>query len=313
MVIRLSSVIGWSEEKGTAVGNDKFRYDGKRVLVVGGASGMGAAIARLAGELGGEVLVADRQTVDFPVSRSIVMDLRDEGSIDATLGDIGGPIHALFSCAGVSGSPFAPVDVMLINFVGARHLMETAARDLMPPGSAVAIISSIGGIGWRGRLEELAEFLATPDFETGRKWCETHLDAAGDDIETRASANYVFSKQAIDVYVQMRAVPFAHRGIRINATAPGPTLTPLMAATPSWQVFGDQLFKQAMRHDPSSAEEQAYPMVFLNSDAASHISGQVVSVDLGYTAGGLLGTVDCPLVPPLLPSRSGAEGRLSSP
>jgi NAD(P)-dependent dehydrogenase (short-subunit alcohol dehydrogenase family) len=290
------------------MGIDRFRYDGKRVLVVGGASGMGAAIARLVGELGGEVLVADIQAVDFPVSRSIIMDLRDEGSIDTTLGEIGGPIHGLFSCAGVSGVPFSPVDVMLINFVGARHLIESAARDLMPPGSAVAVISSIGGIGWWDRLGQIAEFLDTPDFETGRKWCEAHLDAAGEDIGTRASANYVFSKQAIDVYVQMRAVPLAHRGIRINATAPGPTLTPLMAATPSWQVFGDQMFKKAMQHEPSSSEEQAYPMVFLNSDAASHISGQVLSVDLGYTAGGLLGTVDSPLVQPLLPSRPGPAG-----
>jgi NAD(P)-dependent dehydrogenase (short-subunit alcohol dehydrogenase family) len=153
-------------------------------------------------------------------------------------------------------------------------------------------------------LGEILEFLATPDFQTGRKWCEAHLDASGDDRATQASANYVFSKQAINVYVQERAVPLAHRGIRINATAPGPTVTPLMASTPSWQFFGDQLFKKAMQHEPSSPEEQAYPMVFLNSDAASHISGQVLNVDLGYTAGGLLGVIDCPLVDPLPPSRS---------
>jgi hypothetical protein len=68
-------------------------------------------------------------------------------------------------------------------------------------------------------------------------------------------------------------------------------------------LFGDELFKVAMEHDPSTAEEQAYPLVFLNSDAAGHINGQVVNVDLGYTAGGLLGTVDCPLVEPLVTRR----------
>jgi NAD(P)-dependent dehydrogenase (short-subunit alcohol dehydrogenase family) len=172
----------------------------------------------------------------------------------------------------------------------------------MPAGSAVALISSIGGIAWRERLDDVLEFLATPDFESARKWCESHLDAAGEASEEQASANYVFSKQAIDVYVQMQAVALGHRGIRINATAPGPTLTPLMASTPSWQFFGEQLFKQAMRHEASTPEEQAYPMVFLNSDAASHISGQVVSVDFGYTAGGLFGTVDCPLVTPPCPA-----------
>jgi NAD(P)-dependent dehydrogenase (short-subunit alcohol dehydrogenase family) len=297
---------GWLEE-GDGMGIDAFGYYGKRVLVVGGASGMGAAIAQLVAELGGEVVVADRQAVEFPVSDSVVMDLREVDSIEAALGQIGGPIHGLFSCAGVSGEPSSPVDVMLINFVGARHLIEAAARDLMPTGAAVAVISSIGGIGWWNRLEEIADFLSTSDFESGRRWCEDHLNAVGDEAASQAGANYVFSKQAIDVYVQMKAVPFAHRGIRINATAPGPTLTPLMASTPSWQVFGDQLFKQAMQHDLSSAQEQAYPMVFLNSDAASHISGQVLSVDLGYTASGLLGTVDCPLVQSLLPRQPAAR------
>jgi NAD(P)-dependent dehydrogenase (short-subunit alcohol dehydrogenase family) len=282
------------------MGIEKFRYDGKRVFVVGGASGMGAAIAKLVSELGGEVHVADVADVTFPVDGDVRIDLRDPASIDAALATVGKPIDALFSCAGVSGEPFPPVDVMLVNFVGARHLVDYAARELMPAGSAIAFISSIGGSGWEQRVDEIVEFLSTPDFATARDWCAERLDAGTDDATEQAAANYVFSKQAIDVYVQLQAVPLGKRGIRINATAPGPTMTPLMAATPSWQVFGDLLFKTAMEHEPSTAEEQAYPLVFLNSDAAAHINGQVVNVDFGYTAGGLLGTVECPLVEPLV-------------
>lgn len=282
------------------MGVDKFRYDGKRVFVVGGASGMGAEIAKLVGDLGGEVHVGDVLDVDFPVANAIRLDLRDEASIDSALEEMGEPIHAIFSCAGVSGAPFSPIDVMLINFVGARHLVDSAARNFMPTGSAIAFISSIGGFGWEQNIDELIEFLSTPDFATARKWCEQHLDSPADRADEQATANYVFSKQAIDVYVQMQAVPLQHRGLRVNATAPGPTTTPLMAKTPSWQMFGDMLFKVAMEHDPSTAEDQAYPLVFLNSDAASHINGQIVNVDLGYTAGGLFGVVDCPLVQPLV-------------
>ncbi len=192
---------------------------------------------------------------------------------------------------------------MLVNFVGARHLVEAVAADHMTSGSAIAFISSVGGSGWELRVDEIVDFLATPDFSAARAWCEEHLDADIAVAAEQAAANYVFSKQAIDVYVQLQAVPLSHRGIRINATAPGPTQTPLMDKTPSWQMFGDLLFKSAMRHDPSTAEDQAYPLVYLNSDAAGHVNGQVVNVDLGYTAGGLLGVIDCPLVQPLVAAK----------
>jgi NAD(P)-dependent dehydrogenase (short-subunit alcohol dehydrogenase family) len=285
------------------MGIEKFRYEGKRVLVVGGASGMGAAIARLVSDLGGEVHVADVADITFPVDGAVRVDLRDATSIQHALTAVGGPIDALFSCAGVSGAPFSPVDVMLVNFIGARHLVELAAGGFMPAGSAIAFISSIGGSGWEQRAAEIMEFLSITDFSTARDWCAQHLDTEPGQADEQAAANYVFSKQAINVYVHLQAVPLAKRGIRINATAPGPTMTPLMAATPMWQVFGDELFKVAMEHDPSTAEEQAYPLVFLNSEAAGHINGQVVNIDLGYTAGGLLGTVDCPLVEPLVARR----------
>ncbi|MEX1008988.1 MAG: SDR family oxidoreductase [Acidimicrobiia bacterium] len=257
------------------MGVEKFRYEGKRVLVVGGASGMGAAIARLVSELGGEVHVADVAEVSLPVDGAWTLDLREPGSIDAVLATIGGPIDALFSCAGVSGSPFSPVDVMLINFVGARHLVERAANELMPAGSAIAFISSIGGLGWEQRIDELVGFLSTPDFATARDWCVEHLDADEEDAVTQAEANYVFSKQAIDVYVQLCAVPFGKQGIRINATAPGPTRTPLMDATPGWQMFGDLLCASAK---PASNNKCGLlgvvecPLVANHSSASRHRS-----------------------------------------
>jgi len=282
------------------MGMEQFRYDGKRVLVAGGATGMGAAVSKLVTELGGEVHVADVKPVDYPVAGAVAMDLRDEASIDTALAEIGAPIHSIFSCAGVSGAPFSPVDVMLINFVGARHLVETAAASMMPEGSSIAFISSIGGLGWEKVLGRVLEFLDTPDYASAQRWCEEHASGTADQAEEMASANYVFSKQAIDVYVQRQAVPLCHRGIRINATGPGPTLTPLMDSTPTWQMFGDMLFKAAMQRDPQTPEEQAPPLVFLNSPAAHGVSGQVLNVDAGYSAGGVMGVHDTPVVDPLV-------------
>ncbi|HEX5587003.1 MAG TPA: short-chain dehydrogenase, partial [Acidimicrobiia bacterium] len=58
-------------------GFEAFRYDGKRALVVGGATGMGAAAAQTVAALGGEVVVLDYADVDFPVAQAISVDLRD--------------------------------------------------------------------------------------------------------------------------------------------------------------------------------------------------------------------------------------------
>ena len=74
---------------------DKFRYDGKRVLVVGGATGMGAAAAELALDAGAEVVVMDFAQVKLSGVKSIHLDLADQASIDRAVDECGGPLHAL--------------------------------------------------------------------------------------------------------------------------------------------------------------------------------------------------------------------------
>ena len=74
-----------------------FGYEDKRVLVVGGASGIGAATAKLVAELGAEVIVADVAEVPFDVAKTIRLDLRDPASVEMAVTACDGPIHALFS------------------------------------------------------------------------------------------------------------------------------------------------------------------------------------------------------------------------
>src|ERR1700704_1092854 len=83
-----------------------FRYDGKRVLVVGGATGMGAASAELAQDAGAEVVVMDRAEVKLAGAKAINLNLADPSSIDAAVDECGGPVHTVLSCAGVAdGTP----------------------------------------------------------------------------------------------------------------------------------------------------------------------------------------------------------------
>jgi NAD(P)-dependent dehydrogenase (short-subunit alcohol dehydrogenase family) len=253
---------------------DTFRYDGKRVLVVGGATGMGAATAELVQDAGAEVVVMDFAEVSLPGAKAIHVNLADTASIDAAVDECGGPVHALFSCAGVAdGTP----GIEKINFLGHRHLIDRMlAGGMLPRGSAIGFISSAAGLGWEANLDELTELLDTPDVETGSQWMVEH-----------SKADYFHSKQAVCAYVARQAFPLLKQGIRINAICPGPTDTPLAQANKEmWLGFGAD-FRGEVGIEASTALEQAYPLVFLCSDAASAINGITLISDAGYLSSGV--------------------------
>lgn len=256
---------------------DAFRYDGKRALVVGGASGMGAAVAELVKDAGAEVVVMDRAEVTLPGVKAIHVDMADKDSIDAAVDECGGPVHALFSCAGVAdGTP----GIERINFLGHRRMIERMlAAGMFPRGSAIGFISSAAGFGWENNLETLREYLDIDDFDEAAAWAREH-----------DKAHYLWSKLTISAYVAREALGLLKQGIRINATLPGPTDTPLAQANAeTWLGFGAD-YRQDVGIEPSTPSEQAYPLIFLCSDAASGITGTTMVTDAGYFAAGLSGS-----------------------
>jgi NAD(P)-dependent dehydrogenase (short-subunit alcohol dehydrogenase family) len=258
---------------------DQFRYDGKRVLVVGGATGMGAAAAQTAAELGAEAVVMDYAPVTYGVAQTVQVDLADRSSIDSALEQVDGPIHAIFSAAGVADGP----KLMRINFIGHRHLIETMLADgRLPRGSAICFISSVGGIGWESDLPRLQEFLATPDYESADAWVKAH--------EPEGIIHYGFSKQAINAYVAIKAYPFMAKGLRINAICPGPTDTPLARANADLWLSFAQDYREATGCEIHTPQQMANAMVFLNSDAACGISGVTLLVDNGHVMSSLTGS-----------------------
>jgi NAD(P)-dependent dehydrogenase (short-subunit alcohol dehydrogenase family) len=269
------------------VGIEKFRFDGKRAVVVGGASGMGLAAASLLDELGASVTIADVKEPLADVGTHVPLDLRDRTAIDAFVGGLDAPVHALLSCAGVAdGTPGLPQ----INFIGQRHLVEgTLGRDLLPAGGAIGMIASIGGVAWHKHLDVIGDFLDQPDFDAASAWMDARPQ----------HAHYAFTKQAMIAYCARRAPALSRRQLRINCIAPGPTMTPLMQTGDGWLDF-EAAFRAAMDHPGSEPEEQAYPLVFLVSEAASFISGHCLVADLGFTSGGTAGVVESPFLPFLL-------------
>ena len=256
---------------------DAFRYDGKRALVVGGASGMGAATAELLQDAGAEVVVMDYADVALPGAKAVHLDLADAASIDAAVDECGGQVDALFSCAGVAdGTP----GIEKINFIGHRHLIDRLlAKGMLSPGSAIGFISSAAGLGWEPNLSELNELLDTPDFDSATRWVQDH-----------GKADYMSMKQAICAYVARQAFPLLKEGIRINAICPGPTDTPLAQANKEmWLGFGSD-YRGEAGVEASTPLEQAYPLVFLCSDAARAITGITLISDAGYMSSGITGS-----------------------
>jgi NAD(P)-dependent dehydrogenase (short-subunit alcohol dehydrogenase family) len=225
-------------------------------------------------DAGAEVIVMDRAPVTLSGVKAVHLDLSDRASIDAALDECGGPVHALFSCAGVAdGTP----GIERINFIGHRYMIDRMLeREMLPRGSAIGMISSAAGLGWQANLDVVKEYLAVTDFDEAAQWARDHN-----------KADYMWSKMAINGYVASQAFPLLQQGIRINAILPGPTNTPLAQANAEmWLGFGAD-YREAVGIEASTPLEQAYPLVFLCSDAAAGVNGVTVVTDAGYVASGI--------------------------
>jgi NAD(P)-dependent dehydrogenase (short-subunit alcohol dehydrogenase family) len=253
---------------------DAFRFDGKRVLVVGGATGMGAAAAQLVLDAGAEVVVMDFAEVNLDGAKAIHVNLAERESIDTAIAECGGPVDVLLSCAGVAdGTP----GIERINFIGHRYMIDTLiAGGMLGRGAAIGFISSAAGLGWETNLAEIQELLAISDWDDSVAWVEAHN-----------KADYMSTKQIICAYVAGQAFPFQKQGIRINAICPGPTDTPLAQANKDmWLGFGSD-YRGEAGIEAATPLEQAYPLVFLCSDAAAAVNGIIMITDSGYISSGL--------------------------
>lgn len=261
-----------------------WSHAGKKVLIVGCYSGIGRATAEELVRLGAAVHGMDWKPVDnLGLSAFTLCDLRDTASIDAALAEVEGPLDAIYYCSGLPQTHPAR-DVVTVNFINMRYFVEQA-RARMRDGGAIAIIASTAGNGWINRAELITEFVTTPDRAAALAWVEPRLANVGDP--------YSFSKEAVIVWGMRESARIReHRGIRLNLLSPGPTISGM---TPDFDSFAGpkviDVFTQPLGRR-SAPEEQAWPLIFLNSDAASYINGCNFITDAGFTAGMATGQID---------------------
>lgn len=253
-------------------------FAGRRCIVTGAASGIGDAVARSLLAAGAEVTSLDRNTPTAPVQRHIPVDLADRSSIDAALAELDGSYDALMNVAGIPGTQ--PADkVFAVNVLAARHIIEHVTG-LLKPGGAIVVVGSSAGLGWPKRLDEITDFLRTTEtYEEGAAWFAAHPQEGN---------AYNFSKEVITVYVMSLGLGMHGEGLRLNAVAPGPVQTPILADFR--ESMGAETIDAAefMLGRHATPDDIVGPILFLASDAAAWVNGVNIYVDAG--ASGALNT-----------------------
>ena len=246
---------------------------GKVIVVTGGAAGIGRATAAAFARQGASVVIAD---VDLVEGEKAVSSIRENGGaaicvradvskptdvqhmVASTVGHYGGLDYA-FNNAGFAGSNAGIVDtteedwhrVMATNLTGVWLCMKYEIPQMLKRGGGAIVNngSAVGLVGQAGMVSNVA------------------------------------SKHGVSGLTKSAALQFATQKIRVNAVAPGLVRTALTDRMRAFQHGAEatilSIVPQGRWCEP---EEVAEVVVFLCSDAASHVTGHIMPVDGGWTA-----------------------------
>ncbi|WP_232662300.1 SDR family NAD(P)-dependent oxidoreductase [Pseudonocardia sp. TRM90224] len=243
-----------------------FRLDGKRAVVVGAGSGIGREAARALAAQGATVVCADRDAdaatdtaagieTDVPAT-SFELDVLDRAAVRAAAVQLG------------------PVDVLV--FTAATNVRKR----LLDYGDDE--FDRVVDLNLRASFDLVRAF-GGPMAERGRGSIIGFSSIRAVTVEPGQGV-YAATKAGLVQLLRTAAAELGPRGVRVNAVAPGVVETPLTAqikADPAWH--GAYAAKSALRRW-AQPHEMAGAVVYLASDAASFVTGSVLTVDGGWTA-----------------------------
>ena len=255
--------------------SNPFSYAGKRVVLTGGATGVGAALLDLLAEIGApDVTVLDLKPPTGPHAKYVPTNLSERGAVDNAIAELDGNFDVLFNNAGVAATQ-APQIVMAVNYLALRKLSE----ELLPrinAGGAVVNTASIAGGQWASHLTEINELIDIGDWDKSLEWVDENLEKVGGD-------SYSFSKEVVRVYGMRTAKATIAKGVRTNSVCPAPIDTPLL--NDFRETIGQNLLDFATNNGTGKVmtpREVAMPLAFLGSDAAAYINGHDLVADGGF-------------------------------
>jgi NAD(P)-dependent dehydrogenase (short-subunit alcohol dehydrogenase family) len=267
---------------------DPYRYDDKRVVVTGAATGVGAALIELLAELGAaHVTVLDLKQPTGPHHQFLQTDLSNPNAVDAALGQLDAPIDALFNNAGVADT-LPPGTVFSVNLLAVRRLSE-GLLERINPGGAIVNTASIAGGQWPSRLAEISELLAIDGWAEALEWIDTH--EVGVDM-------YSFTKECLQVYTMKSSRATIAREVRTNSVCPAPIDTPLL--DDFRKTMTDALIDWTIQQANGrlvTPRGVATVLAFLGSEGAGFVNGVNVNVDAGFVSAMTTGQVDFASLP----------------
>jgi NAD(P)-dependent dehydrogenase (short-subunit alcohol dehydrogenase family) len=243
------------------------RLEGKVAVVTGGNSGIGLATAKRLQEEGAKVVISGRtkKTLDEAVKTigngvlAIQADVSHLDDLDKLYGEVSkklGKIDVLFVNAGVA--KFAPLadtsegtyDEQFGTNVKGAYFTVQKALPLLNDGASIILNTSV--VGSKGNI---------------------------------GTSAYSATKAALRSLARTAAAELVGRGIRVNAVAPGPIVTPIFEKTGLPKEAIDEWSKEILERVPmkrfGQPEEVAATVAFLASEDASYITGVEINVDGG--------------------------------
>ena len=259
---------------------DYFGYTGKVCVVTGAASGMGKSATEMLVDLGAKVYALDWNTVEVEgIEKFISVDLSQRNSIDEAFKQIPEKIDSFFGIAGVSGIKTDFNKTVTIDLLANKYICQTYLINRMAEGSAIAFITSTGGNNWEKEANK-KEYMPLIEATSWEEMITTLENMQLNNLP--GPLGYMFAKMAMNYYTAYLQQIFATKHVRVNALLPGSTKTGMKDEF-SMAAGGDEKLLQATGIAGRLAEsrEMGEPVVFLNSDMASFISGELLIVDYG--------------------------------